>query len=120
MYQYQDHHPESDDNIDAHNITSIITDLAQYASQDKESINSTFINMISKIKALRKQKQWKRKAHNATVTITINVIAGHTIELEIISTPVLRVITQRLATKITQHSSHVKEVPIYIVMTHDE
>ena len=55
MRQYNDHHPESDNNIEAQGIADIITVLAQSASEDKETINSTFTGMTVTIKVLQEK-----------------------------------------------------------------
>ena len=61
--------PGSDDNDDAHGIAAIITDLAQSASEDKETINSAFTTMTATIKALQEkieamEKGSSRKRNN--------------------------------------------------------
>ena len=48
-----DHYPEGDDNDEAQGVANIITDLTQSASEDKETINSTFATMITTIKFIQ-------------------------------------------------------------------
>ena len=48
-----DHYPEGDDNDEAQGVANIITDLTQSASEDKETINSTFTTMITTIKVIQ-------------------------------------------------------------------
>ena len=63
--------PGCDDNDEAHGIATIITDLAQSASEEKETIKSAFTTMTATIKALQeKLKRWKKVPH-ARGVITI-------------------------------------------------
>ena len=55
MRQHNDHHPESDNNIEAQGIADIITGLTQSASEDKETINSAFTGMTVTIKVLQEK-----------------------------------------------------------------
>ena len=70
MRQYNDHHPESDNNIEAQGIADIIAGLAQSKSEDKETNNSAFTDITATIKALQEKieamekKDTSRKRNN--------------------------------------------------------
>ena len=48
-----DHYPEGDDNDEAQGIDEIITDLAQSASEKKDTIKSAFTTMTATIKVFQ-------------------------------------------------------------------
>ena len=55
MQQHNEHRPDSDNNIEVQGIADIIIGLAQSASEDKETINSTFTDKTATIKALQEK-----------------------------------------------------------------
>ena len=60
--KYNDHRPESDNNIEAQGIADIITVLAQTESEDKETINkSAFTDMTATIKATPRKNRGNGK-----------------------------------------------------------
>ena len=53
-----DHHPEHNDNNESQGIAEIIIDLAQSASEDKETINSVLTTMTATIKYFQEKMMY--------------------------------------------------------------
>ena len=94
--------PGCDDDDEAHGIAAIITDLAQSASEDKETINSAFTTMTATIKALQAKIEAMEKDYHTRGTITTKVIVELTVVPGIIITLAIPVSTKKLAIKMMQ------------------
>ena len=77
MRQHNDHHPESEKNIEAQDIADIINGLAQSVSEDKETIISAFNDMTVIIQTLQeknREKLTKQKTKKTKNMIILTIL----------------------------------------------
>ena len=69
-----DHHLEGDDDDEAQGITNNITDLAESALEDRDTITSVLVTIPTTIKVLQNKIETMKKGTSQKKTITIKVI----------------------------------------------